>query len=103
MSSPSITRQPSSPGTVADCDAAPRSKMRRLTGVQLLASGSYVPEEVVTNEDLQQLGYDSDWIIQRTGINTRHRAPAHLATVIWLMRHRNVVWMPPESRLKTST
>ena len=80
MSSPSITRQPSSPGTVADCDAAPRSKMRRLTGVQLLASGSYVPEEVVTNEDLQQLGYDSDWIIQRTGINTRHRTPAHLAT-----------------------
>lgn len=46
----------------------------------MLATGSYVPEDVVTNEDLQKLGYDSDWIVQRTGILRRRRAPSHMAT-----------------------
>ncbi|MCP4193917.1 MAG: ketoacyl-ACP synthase III [Planctomycetaceae bacterium] len=54
--------------------------MRSLTGVQLLSTGSYVPPDVVTNEDLRQLGYDSDWIIQRTGIQSRRRASADMAT-----------------------
>ncbi len=29
-----------------------RSPLRRLTGVQIIGTGSYVPENVVTNEDL---------------------------------------------------
>jgi 3-oxoacyl-[acyl-carrier-protein] synthase-3 len=43
-------------------------------GVKIAATGSYVPEQVVTNEDLKALGCDSDWIVQRTGIHERRRA-----------------------------
>lgn len=52
-----------------------------LTGVQIIGTGSYVPDSVVTNEDLRvRLGFDADWIVQRTGIRERRHAPAHLAT-----------------------
>jgi 3-oxoacyl-[acyl-carrier-protein] synthase-3 len=51
-----------------------------LTGVQILATGSYAPAHVVKNEDLQPLGYDPDWIIQRTGIRERRRAGEDEAT-----------------------
>jgi len=48
--------------------------------VQVLATGSYAPAEVVRNEDLASLGYDADWILQRTGIRERRRAADHQAT-----------------------
>lgn len=51
-----------------------------LTGVQILAVGSYAPENIVRNEDLAALGYDADWIIQRTGISERRVAPDDIAT-----------------------
>jgi 3-oxoacyl-[acyl-carrier-protein] synthase III len=54
--------------------------MGQLTGIELVASGSYVPPLVVTNEDLASLGCDSDWIVQRTGIRQRRRAAAGEAT-----------------------
>jgi len=57
-----------------------RAPLRRLTGVQVLATGSYVPDVVVRNEDLASLGYDADWIIQRTGIRERRHAPPEMAT-----------------------
>ena len=58
-----------------------RSDMRRLMGVQVLATGSYVPDEVVTNEDLaSSLGFDAQWIIERTGVQQRRRAPVDMAT-----------------------
>jgi 3-oxoacyl-[acyl-carrier-protein] synthase-3 len=47
-----------------------------LTGVQMLSTGAYAPPNVVRNEDLAELGYDEEWIIQRTGIRERRRAPA---------------------------
>ena len=37
-----------------------------------MSTGIYVPENKVWNEDLAQLGCDSEWIIQRTGIECRH-------------------------------
>ncbi len=40
----------------------------------IAATGSYVPDQVVTNEDLAALGCDSDWIVQRTGIHQRRKA-----------------------------
>ena len=52
-----------------------RSRLSTLMGVQILATGSYAPERVVRNEDLAELGYDADWIIQRTGIRQRRHAP----------------------------
>jgi 3-oxoacyl-[acyl-carrier-protein] synthase-3 len=54
--------------------------LRRLTGVQIVATGGYVPEIVVRNEDLAALGCDPEWIIQRTGIRERRHAPPEMAT-----------------------
>ncbi|HVX64670.1 MAG TPA: hypothetical protein VHC19_28885, partial [Pirellulales bacterium] len=63
---------------VNTCSIAP---LRRLTGVQVVATGAYVPEAIVTNEELgEQLGVDPKWIVQRTGIRERRRASADLAT-----------------------
>ena len=54
---------------------------RTLMGVQIVGSGSYLPERVVTNADLQQShGFDPDWIVNRTGIHERRFAPPHQAT-----------------------
>lgn len=52
-----------------------------LMGVQIVATGSYVPEVVVTNADLYaRLGFDPAWIEQRTGILERRHAPEGMAT-----------------------
>jgi 3-oxoacyl-[acyl-carrier-protein] synthase-3 len=54
--------------------------MGRAAGVRVISTGSYVPEQVVTNEDLAALGCDSDWIVRRTGIRQRRRAGVDEAT-----------------------
>src|SRR5579864_8033443 len=60
---------------------SPRPRCRRLTGVRVLATGSYVPEAVLTNEHLHaRFGFDSDWIVKRTGIRERRHALPHQAT-----------------------
>ncbi len=66
------TRQPQ--------ESLDRGRLRRLTGVKILSTGGYVPEDVVRNEDLAALGCDPDWIIQRTGIRERRRTPPEQAT-----------------------
>jgi 3-oxoacyl-[acyl-carrier-protein] synthase-3 len=59
----------------------PRPRCRSLKGVRILASGSYVPDAVITNDHLaQRLGFDSDWIVKRTGILERRHALPHQAT-----------------------
>ncbi len=57
-----------------------RGRMGRVAGVRIASTGSYVPERVVTNEDLHELGCDSEWIVRRTGIRQRRRAAADQAT-----------------------
>lgn len=58
-----------------------RSILRRLMGVQVVGTGSYVPDPVVTNEQLcGSLGFDAEWIYQRTGIRERRHAPPEVAT-----------------------
>jgi 3-oxoacyl-[acyl-carrier-protein] synthase III len=58
-----------------------RPRCRSLTGVRILGTGSYVPDAVVTNDHLhQRFGFDSDWIVKRTGIFERRHALAHQAT-----------------------
>jgi 3-oxoacyl-[acyl-carrier-protein] synthase-3 len=58
---------------------APRT--HTLTGVQILGSGSYVPDNVVSNLDLHDsLGFDPEWIVNRTGIHERRFALPHQAT-----------------------
>jgi 3-oxoacyl-[acyl-carrier-protein] synthase III len=58
-----------------------RRKTCTLMGVQIVGTGSYVPDNVITNADLlRENGFDPEWIAQRSGILERRRAPAHLAT-----------------------
>jgi 3-oxoacyl-[acyl-carrier-protein] synthase-3 len=59
----------------------PRPRCRSLTGVRVVGSGSYVPDSVVNNDHLQaRFGFDSDWIVKRTGILERRHALPHQAT-----------------------
>jgi 3-oxoacyl-[acyl-carrier-protein] synthase III len=59
----------------------PRPRCRSLTGVRILGTGSYVPDAIVTNDHLhKRLGFDSDWIVKRTGILERRHALPHQAT-----------------------
>jgi 3-oxoacyl-[acyl-carrier-protein] synthase-3 len=52
-----------------------------LLGVQVSGTGSYLPEQVVSNRDLQDShGFDPDWIVNRTGIHERRFALPHQAT-----------------------
>lgn len=39
-----------------------------------------MPDRVVTNADLAAMGFDEDWIVQRTGILERRYAPPEMAT-----------------------
>ncbi|QDV41828.1 3-oxoacyl-[acyl-carrier-protein] synthase 3 [Stieleria neptunia] len=57
-----------------------RGRMGSLPGVRILGCGSYVPDNVITNEDLAALGCDSEWIVRRTGILERRHATADQAT-----------------------
>jgi len=56
------------------------SRLGRLMGVQVLGIGSSVPDRAIRNEDLASLGYDADWIVQRTGILERRHAPPEIST-----------------------
>ena len=59
----------------------PRPRCRRLPGVRVVGTGSYVPDAVVSNHHLQQrFGFDSEWIVKRTGILERRHALPHQAT-----------------------
>lgn len=54
---------------------------RKLMGVQLLSTGCYLPERVVTNDELaDRLGFDAEWIFQRSGILARRHASPEMAT-----------------------
>jgi 3-oxoacyl-[acyl-carrier-protein] synthase-3 len=56
-------------------------RTQSLLGVQIIGAGSYVPDNVVTNSDLQrQFGFDPGWIEQRTGILARRYAAPDQAT-----------------------
>jgi 3-oxoacyl-[acyl-carrier-protein] synthase-3 len=56
------------------------SRLNHLPGVRIVSTGSYVPENIIRNEDLASLGYDAEWIFQRTGIRERRHAPPGIAT-----------------------
>jgi 3-oxoacyl-[acyl-carrier-protein] synthase-3 len=51
-----------------------------LPGVQIVGTGSAVPDHVVTNDDLAPLGCDAEWIVQRTGIRERRHCPPEMTT-----------------------
>ncbi|HWL07638.1 MAG TPA: beta-ketoacyl-ACP synthase III [Planctomicrobium sp.] len=52
-----------------------------LLGVQIAGTGSFLPDQVVSNELLnKKYGCDANWIVQRTGILERRHAPPEMAT-----------------------
>lgn len=81
---PNVERKRDSQRSASSSIVARRPISRRtnsLMGVQIIGSGSYVPEHIVTNADLRErYGFDPDWIEQRTGIFARRHAPRDQAT-----------------------
>jgi len=50
-------------------------------GIRVVGSGKYIPDAVVSNDHLHaRLGFDSEWIVKRTGILERRHALPHQAT-----------------------
>ena len=59
----------------------PRRSRRPQRTVSIIGTGSYVPERILTNRDLEQLVETSDeWILTRTGISERRIAAPDEAT-----------------------
>ncbi len=59
----------------------PLPRCRTLTGIRVVGTGKYVPNMVVGNDHLHaRLGFDSDWIVKRTGILERRHAAPNQAT-----------------------
>jgi len=55
--------------------------MNKLRPVGIIGTGKYVPEKILTNQDLEKMVDTSDeWIVSRTGIKERHVAADHEAT-----------------------
>lgn len=49
-----------------------------MTYAQILGTGSYLPEKILSNADLEKIVDTTDqWIIERTGISYRHIAAEH--------------------------
>ncbi len=45
---------------------------------QILGTGSYLPEKILTNADLEKIvDTSTEWIVERTGIHQRHIAAEH--------------------------
>jgi len=56
---------------------------------KITALGTYVPPEVITNQDLEKMVDTNDqWIVERTGIRTRHRLAAGLGVSDRRARHQ---------------
>lgn len=73
------------PSSVPQAQSAATSgwsqRTRSLLGVQVVGTGSYLPDNIVTNADLQaRYGFDPAWIEQRTGIRERRHALPEQAT-----------------------
>ena len=50
-------------------------------GLKIVGTGKYLPDAVVSNDHLHaRLGFDSDWIVKRTGILERRHVLPHQAT-----------------------
>jgi len=58
-----------------------------MLNMKVIGSGFYVPEQVVTNDDLAKLMDTNDeWIVQRTGVKTRRYAPEGMSGVDMIER-----------------
>jgi 3-oxoacyl-[acyl-carrier-protein] synthase-3 len=77
----SSLRSAPTPKSLDESQSRWSQRTQSLLGVQVIGTGSYVPDTVVTNADLQeQFGFDPAWIEQRTGIQARRYAAPQQAT-----------------------
>ncbi|MDZ7698272.1 MAG: beta-ketoacyl-ACP synthase III [Deltaproteobacteria bacterium] len=53
-----------------------------MKSIRILGTGSYVPPQILTNFDLQEMGLDTthEWIVQRTGVSERRIADPSVNT-----------------------
>ena len=85
LHNPSCLREP----LMSHASNSAEPPIRSLLGVQIIGSGSYVPDNVVTNRHLfDSLGFDPDWIVNRTGIQERRFAAG-------IKRRATFASMPP--------
>ena len=63
-----------------------QAKKTSVSGVRITAASRSLGSNFLANEDLAKLGYDSDWIIQRTGIKSRYHATKDEATSDFAIR-----------------
>jgi len=71
----------SRPEAVLETSSGWSRRTRSLLGVQVIATGSCLPDNIVTNADLQsRYGFDPEWIEQRTGILARRHVVPGQAT-----------------------
>jgi 3-oxoacyl-[acyl-carrier-protein] synthase III len=70
---------------------------------RLGAVGIYAPEELITNADLERLFETSDeWIVQRTGMRTRHKAaPGEFASHLAIAAVEDMLAHHPDLDLHT--
>lgn len=68
------------PSQITQSPVTRHGRLGKVNGVRIAATGSYVPDNIVTNEDMAALGCDSEWIVRRTGIRQRRHASADQAT-----------------------
>ena len=62
--------------------AANHGRQTPVNTIRILGTGSYVPPQVLTNQDLAARGLDTsdEWIVRRTGVRERRIAAPHVAT-----------------------
>jgi len=52
-----------------------------LQSVGIIGTGSYLPDQIITNKDLEkQVDTSDEWIVTRTGISERRKAESNMAT-----------------------
>ena len=61
-------------------------KKTSVSGIRVASATMAMGSTFLPNEDLAELGYDSDWIIQRTGIKSRYHATEQEATSDFAVR-----------------
>jgi 3-oxoacyl-[acyl-carrier-protein] synthase III len=78
---PPPTTPEASPANKAANVFEPGKRTHSLLGVQVLGTGSYVPEVIVTNAQLEaRYGFEPGWVEQRTGIRERRHVPDGMST-----------------------
>ena len=76
-STPHPTTEPAETASKSSQDFRPRPSRPIDTGIRtkIAGTGSYLPEKLLTNADLEKLVETNDqWIRERTGIEQRHLA-----------------------------